>query len=182
VKSFYTYMWLREDGTPYYVGKGTGNRAFRKGSPPVDRILLQEFPSERDALEAEKFLISWYGRKDRGTGILYNENDGGFGGDTFSGRRHSPSAIERMREWKPTEGTKRRMSSAAKRRGAPVIATQQAALVNKGRKHPADCKHCEAARQMWKNPEIRTGIIESLKGNQYAAGNRGWMVREGIAS
>ena len=27
VMIFYTYMWLREDGTPYYVGKGTLTRS-----------------------------------------------------------------------------------------------------------------------------------------------------------
>lgn len=78
-KLFYTYLWLREDGTPYYVGKGHGDRAFRKGSPPVERILLQEHPSEQAANDAEVFLISYYGRKDTGTGILRNRTSGGEG-------------------------------------------------------------------------------------------------------
>jgi len=79
---FYTYLWLREDGTPYYAGKGRGNRAFIRHShrfppPPNDRILIQEFSTEMDALSAEKFLISYYGREDEGTGSLLNLTDGG---------------------------------------------------------------------------------------------------------
>jgi hypothetical protein len=79
-KVFYTYLWLREDGTPYYVGKGTGKRAIRKGSPQdLWRILIQEHESEADAFAAEIFLIAYYGRKDIGTGCLWNRTDGGDG-------------------------------------------------------------------------------------------------------
>lgn len=79
---FYTYLWLREDGTPYYVGKGTRYRAFaehRIAKPPVDRILLEPHISEADAFESEKFLIAYYGRLDLGTGCLRNLTDGGEG-------------------------------------------------------------------------------------------------------
>lgn len=79
---FYTYMWLRENGSPYYVGKGTRARAHhwhdRIGSaPPKNRILLEPHTSEADAFEAEIFLIGYYGRKDQGTGVLSNLTDGG---------------------------------------------------------------------------------------------------------
>jgi len=97
---FYTYLWLRENGTPYYVGKGTGNRAFwrhgRKGTKPPDdysRVLIQEFISEQDALFAEKFLISYYGRVDLGTGCLRNLTDGG---DGSSGYRHTKAELQKM--------------------------------------------------------------------------------------
>jgi hypothetical protein len=81
---FYTYLWLREDGTPYYVGKGKGNRAYKSHThhrPPKDssRILIQEFPSEADAFAAEIFLIAYYGRRDTGAGLLKNRSDGGEG-------------------------------------------------------------------------------------------------------
>src|SRR5271157_5628100 len=83
--TFYTYLWLREDGTPYYVGKGTGQRAFvnyqRTIFRPVqdERIIVQEHETESEALEAERFLISFYGRIDLGTGCLRNLTDGGEG-------------------------------------------------------------------------------------------------------
>ena len=80
---FYTYTWIRNDGTPYYVGKGTKNRAFVSCEghrpPRVENIILQEHLSEQDALFAEVFLIAYYGRKDLGTGCLRNLTDGGEG-------------------------------------------------------------------------------------------------------
>lgn len=82
---FYTYLWLRENGIPYYVGKGSGKRAFverrSKGvikKPPLkNRIVIYPALSEKDALETEIALIWYYGRKDLGTGYLINLTDGG---------------------------------------------------------------------------------------------------------
>ena len=79
---FYTYAWLREDGTPYYIGKGKGQRAWRKSqySPSPDRVLiLKDNLSEFDAFKHEMYMIAVFGRKDIGTGILYNFTDGGDG-------------------------------------------------------------------------------------------------------
>jgi hypothetical protein len=73
-------MWLREDGTPYYVGKGCRGRAFAKHSlhrPPKSRILIQYWESEDAAFEMEKWWINFWGRKDLGTGILRNLTAGG---------------------------------------------------------------------------------------------------------
>jgi general stress protein YciG len=83
--AFYTYLWLREDGTPYYVGKGRGRRAFISRAHTVrrpkelSRIIVQEFETEEDAFRAEQFLITYYGRQDLGTGCLRNRTDGGEG-------------------------------------------------------------------------------------------------------
>lgn len=86
---FYTYLWLREDGTPYYVGKGSGQRAFTNEGHNVrrpedlERIIVQEYPNETEALEAERLLIAVYGRKLNKTGILRNLTEGGEGTSGF---------------------------------------------------------------------------------------------------
>lgn len=85
-KQFYVYMYLREDGTPYYIGKGTAKRAWnnnsRKWKRPEDtsRIKIHtDNLTEAEALSLEIELIAEYGRKDNGTGILRNLTDGGEG-------------------------------------------------------------------------------------------------------
>jgi len=84
LEQFYTYLWLREDGTPYYVGKGKGNRAYtsnghRVSKPANDNIIVQHFDTEEDAFFTEKFLIALYGRTDISTGCLSNLTEGGDG-------------------------------------------------------------------------------------------------------
>jgi hypothetical protein len=79
----YSYLWLREDGTPYYAGKGTGRRAFTNNGHRVrcpkdcSRILIFPMADEVEAFESEIALIELFGRKDLGTGCLRNLTDGG---------------------------------------------------------------------------------------------------------
>ena len=86
---YYVYVYLREDNTPYYVGKGSGPRAWvihhngKKGirRPTCDsRIIIVSYGlTELWSLALERRLIRWYGRKDNETGILRNKTDGGDG-------------------------------------------------------------------------------------------------------
>lgn len=81
---YYTYAYLREDGSPYYIGKGKKNRIFirsKKDVPaPKDKsraIFLKKNLTEDEAFKHEIYMIAIFGRKDLRTGILINRTPGG---------------------------------------------------------------------------------------------------------
>lgn len=112
---YYTYSYLREDGTPYYIGKGKGDRVFQKTRhnvkvPPKNRILfLKKNLTEEEAFNHEKYMIAVFGRKDLGTGILRNRTDGG---DGNSGYKHSEEAKRKISQ----SNSGRKWSYEAKKR------------------------------------------------------------------
>lgn len=136
---YYTYAYLREDRTPYYIGKGEGNRAYKnqnRNCPvPKDRnriIFLKKNITEEEAFKHETYLIAVLGRKDLGTGILRNLTDGGEGvsGSQWTKERRrsfseykkkNPSIMsdeyieklrERMKNFSHTDEAKNKISKA----------------------------------------------------------------------
>lgn len=161
MKQFYSYLYLREDGTPYYAGKGTGERAFHSAThavrPPKDRTRIVVFPmaSEAEAFESERALIELFGRKDNSTGILRNMTDGG---DGSSGYKHTIDTRKKM----SVQRTGRKLSEGWKKKIGQALV---------GRKNSTETikKRSDSLRGRVLSPESRMKISQSLRKNKNAA-------------
>jgi hypothetical protein len=158
---YYTYAYLREDKTPYYIGKGKGNRLYKKDSrvfaPPKDKsriIFLKQNLTEEEAFKHEIYMIFLYGRKDLGTGILHNMTNGGEG---------SSGAIR-------SEETKKKISEANK---GKIFSEETKRKLSEAHKNPTEetrIKMSEANKGKIFSEETKKKISEALKGNTYCLG------------
>jgi hypothetical protein len=164
---YYVYFYLRSKdsaigkaGTPYYVGKGKGRRAYEKSRLvpiPKDKnniVFVLNNLTEEQAFQNEIDFISWYGRVDSGNGILRNLTDGGDG----------PSGAIRSEE------TKRKISEANKGKTNSEEHIRKVSEANKGKTRSEETKRkISESRKgqglgILKSEETKRKISESLKG------------------
>ena len=140
---YYTYAYLREDKTPYYIGKGRGKRIYSKNrliNPPKDKsriIFLKKNLTEAEAFKHEVYMIFVLGRKDLGTGILRNRTNGGEGpsGLVQSAEAKKKMSVAQSGENNPNYGKTGEKSHMF---GVPRTETQKKAHSERmsGEKHP----------------------------------------------
>lgn len=158
---FYVYLYLREDGSPYYVGKGKGNRVRVNGGRPCkrpsnpERIKIHtKNLTEDQAFSLEKKLIHRYGRKCDG-GILHNKT---FGGEGSSG-------------WKAPSETRMRMSMAQTGKVRSAKARENYRKANTREKNPMWGKSykktpeqiAKSAKAKWKRCSVNGVEYKSVK-------------------
>ena len=141
--SYYVYAYLREDLSPYSIGKGKGKRLTSKTRctpAPVEKsriVIIIGGLTETRAFCLEIDLIRFYGRLDKGTGILRNMTDGGEGASGMIKTEETRRKLSRANSGKTlTVEQKQRISEVQrgkKRSPMPIEVREKISAVTKGR-------------------------------------------------
>jgi hypothetical protein len=155
---YYTYAYLREDKTPYYIGRGKHHSSYKYhrmsqkhtcGIPPQERrLILKDNLSKEQAIKHEEYMISLFGLVWDKTGVLRNHVKDSRGGSN-KGRKLS-------------EETKKRMSLAMKKRWDSGIYDNDEyrnKISESNRKNPRVKNHSEETKE--KQRKASTGRLQS---------------------
>lgn len=183
----YTYMHCRPgQPTPFYIGKGVGNRAWHKGGRNkhwhnvvskngFDVHVLAQWPSEQEAHEHEIFLIDTFRRM--GT-ELCNVTDGGEGA---RGRRQTDEAKARIsaanRGKRRTEEWRRAAGDRMRGRVVGESERERKRIRMTGIKKTPEliAQYLPALREAMANPDVRAKISEAAKRRIYTVETRARM-------
>jgi hypothetical protein len=193
MNDFYTYAYLREERTPYYIGKGKGDRIYRKRGrifpPPKDKsriIFLKQNLTEQEAFKHERYMISVFGRIDLGTGILRNRTDGGEGVSNPSEktRKKMSESHKGQISWNKgrkgvqtySEETKIKMSKSAKNKIFTEEHKKNLSEANKGKTHSDETKkrisRAKKGVKWWNDGYGNTKFSLECPGNSWVLGRK----------
>ena len=182
---FYVYVYRDprpgENKVPIYVGKGKGKRMNSQRRSGLFREVLAKlrksglkpivkkvrcFDKEADALLHEIKLIAKYGRRDLGTGPLYNRTIGGDGmvGYIRLAELRALDGKNGKQRWKD-KAYRRKIRAAIKRRFADKewIESFRKAVRKRSRNLEYRAKLAAARQRLLSNPRLRKKLIEKLR-------------------
>lgn len=154
MKEYYVYIhYLVDSKEIFYVGKGTGKRAWSKSSRSLEWkektknaynvLIVKTFSSEEEAFQEEIRLINFF--KNEPNFKLVNKQPGGKGGNNWNYLSNEQKAkeIERRKQWW-ADRTKEEMEKISRERSLRVRGKNNPQYgkpgFNTGRKFPASHK------------------------------------------
>jgi len=195
--NYYVYVYKYPDGTPFYVGKGTGKRwkqhlikaktnskdyneykrniikkLFREGKEPIVEKILDNIDNELACLVEQEY-ISKYGRKSQG-GLLVNMTAGGDGCYDLDPEIREKKKLKLIEIGKPWRFKKGGVAPMKGRKHSPE-AIQNMRLAHKGSKGNLGYRYSPEGIEKMKQVLLRdkwTCNVCNKSGLGKGAGNR----------